>query len=40
MIKSAEKFSSIANAVNSNFYTLFMHFYHSANFKMIVVKDS
>jgi len=33
MLKSAEKFSSIAFAINENFYTFFIHPYLSANFK-------
>ena len=40
LLKSAEKFSSIASAINFKFLHTFFHFYQSANFKMIVTKVS
>jgi len=41
MLKSTEKPSSIASAINFKFlHIFFIHFYHSANFKMMYKKTS
>jgi len=48
MFKNSENFSSRADAINFKFfihflfifYSFFIHFYHSANFKMISTKTS
>ncbi len=40
MLKSEEKFSLIASAINFKFLHIFYSFYHSANYKMIIAMVS
>ena len=40
MLKNEEKFSSIAVLLILNYYTLFIHYYDSANFKMVYAMAS
>jgi len=40
MFKNAEKFLSIASAINFKFLHTFIHFDYPANFKMIVARVS